>query len=99
MPSEWQRPRSWPSQSGALASAMRQVRACCLLLARTTPDLITRVSLILPLSSEPGEALEILRQGERLAQGVRAALLGAGREPGSHPLVCPSDEHSQPTRR
>jgi hypothetical protein len=48
---------------------MRQARACCLLLARTTHDLINRVSLIFPLSSEPGEALEILRQGERLAQG------------------------------
>lgn len=48
---------------------MREVRACCLLLARTAPDLVARVSLILPLSGEPGEALENLRQGERLAQG------------------------------
>lgn len=47
---------------------MREIQACCLLLARTTPDLVARVSLVLPLGGEPGEALEILRQSERLAQ-------------------------------
>lgn len=47
---------------------MERVRASCLLLARTAADLVARVSLTLPLDGEPGEALEILRESERLAR-------------------------------
>lgn len=65
---EWQQHRSSPGQAAALVSSMGQVLACCFLLAQTTPDLVARVSLTLPLGGAPGEALEILRQSERLAQ-------------------------------
>lgn len=55
-------------QSTEPASSIRQVRACCRLLVRTTPDLVARVSLTLALGEAAGKAREVLRPGERLAE-------------------------------
>ncbi len=47
---------------------MGHVLACCFLLAQTTPDLVARVSLTLPLGDAPREAREVLHRSKRLAQ-------------------------------
>lgn len=47
---------------------LRHVRACCLLLAGTTPRHVARVLLTLPLTDVSGDAQKVLRLGKRLAQ-------------------------------
>lgn len=69
MRSHRRRHRDVPSieRSATLSRWITDLRACRTLLAETSSDTVSGVSLTLPLGGRPGEALAVIRQGERLA--------------------------------
>ena len=63
------RHRAVPSieRSAMFSRWITDMRACCALLAETNSDTVSGVSLTLALGGAPGEALAVMRYGERLA--------------------------------
>uniref|UniRef100_A0A831TBI9 Uncharacterized protein n=1 Tax=Thermorudis peleae TaxID=1382356 RepID=A0A831TBI9_9BACT len=69
MRSHRRRHRDVPSieRSATLSRWITDLRACCTLLAETSSDTVSGVSLTLPLGDAPDGALAVMRYGDRLA--------------------------------